>query len=101
MATSQAHPHLTRPRPAERGDSPGRHYHQSALYHRQGRRASAAPPACFRRARSMKSIRTGTPSSGPAERIDDIEKVETVFKGGVGFDPERLTQSVAGLVGLR
>jgi len=40
-------------------------------------------------------------AGNPAERIDDIEKVETVFKDGVGFDPERLTQSVAGLVGLR
>jgi len=37
-------------------------------------------------------------AGNPAERIDDIEKVETVFKDGVGFDPERLTQSVAGLV---
>jgi imidazolonepropionase-like amidohydrolase len=40
-------------------------------------------------------------AGNPAERIDDIEKVETVFKDGVGFDPEKLTQSVAGLVGLR
>jgi imidazolonepropionase-like amidohydrolase len=40
-------------------------------------------------------------AGNPAERIDDIEKVETVFKDGVGFDPGKLTQSVVGLVGLR
>jgi hypothetical protein len=40
-------------------------------------------------------------AGNPAERIDDIEKVETVFKDGVGFDPAKLTQSVVGLVGLR
>src|ERR1700693_3655812 len=40
-------------------------------------------------------------AGNPAERIDDVEKVETVFKDGVGFDPGKLTQSVVGLVGLR
>jgi hypothetical protein len=37
----------------------------------------------------------------PAENIANIEKVETVFKGGVGYDPAKLIQSVSGLVGLR
>lgn len=37
----------------------------------------------------------------PAENIANIEKVETVFKGGVGYDPAKLLQSVSGLVGLR
>jgi imidazolonepropionase-like amidohydrolase len=37
----------------------------------------------------------------PAERIESVEKVETVFKDGVGYDPAALIQSVRGLVGLR
>jgi imidazolonepropionase-like amidohydrolase len=37
----------------------------------------------------------------PAENIANIEKVETVFKAGVGYDPAKLIQSAAGLVGLR
>ena len=37
----------------------------------------------------------------PAARIADVEKVETVFKDGVGYDPEKLLGSVRGLVGLR
>ena len=37
----------------------------------------------------------------PAEKIENIEKVETVFKDGVGYDPAKLIQSVTGLVGLR
>lgn len=37
----------------------------------------------------------------PASRIDDIEKVEIVFKDGVGYDSEKLIQSVQGLVGIR
>ena len=37
----------------------------------------------------------------PAEKIENVEKVELVFKDGVGFDPTRLIQSVAELVGLR
>ena len=37
----------------------------------------------------------------PAENIANIEKVETVFKDGVGYDPVKLIQSVTGLVGLR
>ena len=37
----------------------------------------------------------------PAEKIENIEKVELVFKDGVGYDPVVLIQSVSGLVGLR
>ena len=37
----------------------------------------------------------------PAADIADIEKVEIVFKDGVGYDSERLIQSVQGLVGIR
>ena len=39
--------------------------------------------------------------ANPAENIANIEKVETVFKDGVGYDPAKLIQSVTGLVGLR
>ena len=37
----------------------------------------------------------------PATNISDIEKVEIVFKDGVGYDSEELIQSVQGLVGIR
>ena len=37
----------------------------------------------------------------PATSIGDIEKVEIVFKDGVGYDSEKLIQSVQGLVGIR
>ena len=37
----------------------------------------------------------------PAATINDIEKVEIVFKDGVGYDSEKLIQSVQGLVGIR
>jgi imidazolonepropionase-like amidohydrolase len=37
----------------------------------------------------------------PAATIGDIEKVEVVFKDGVGYDSEKLIQSVQGLVGIR
>ena len=37
----------------------------------------------------------------PASHIADIEKVEIVFKDGVGYDSEKLIQSVQGLVGIR
>ena len=33
--------------------------------------------------------------------INDIENVEIVFKDGVGYDSEKLIQSVQGLVGIR
>lgn len=37
----------------------------------------------------------------PTTRIADIENVEIVFKDGIGYDSEKLIQSVRGLVGLR
>jgi imidazolonepropionase-like amidohydrolase len=37
----------------------------------------------------------------PAVNIGEIEKVEIVFKDGVGYDTEKLIQSVQGLVGIR
>ena len=40
-------------------------------------------------------------AGNPAQNIEDIENVQTVFKDGVGFDPAKLTQSVQGLVGER
>ncbi len=36
----------------------------------------------------------------PAAKISDVRNVKTVFKDGVGYDPEKLIQSVAGAVGL-
>ena len=37
----------------------------------------------------------------PSTNIADVEKVETVFKDGVGYDPAKLAESVRGMVGLR
>jgi len=37
----------------------------------------------------------------PSANIKDIEKAETVFKDGVGYDSAKLIESVRGLVGLR
>jgi imidazolonepropionase-like amidohydrolase len=37
----------------------------------------------------------------PSTNIADIEKVETVFKDGVGYDPSKLVESVRGSVGWR
>ncbi|MEW5902092.1 MAG: amidohydrolase family protein [Acidobacteriota bacterium] len=37
----------------------------------------------------------------PAQNIADIEKVETVFKDGVGYDPAKLIEAVRGTVGIR
>jgi len=37
----------------------------------------------------------------PSANINDIEKVEIVFKNGVGYDPAKLLDSVRGIVGLR
>jgi imidazolonepropionase-like amidohydrolase len=37
----------------------------------------------------------------PAKTIGDVEKVEIVFKDGVGYDPQKLIESVRGLTGLR
>lgn len=40
-------------------------------------------------------------NGNPLENIRDVEKVETVYKDGVGYDPVKLLQSVQGLVGIR
>src|SRR6266436_5637693 len=37
----------------------------------------------------------------PSKKIEDIEKVELVFKEGVGYDSPKLIESVRGTVGLR
>lgn len=37
----------------------------------------------------------------PSKRIEDIEQVELVFKGGLGYDPAKLIESVRGHVGTR
>jgi imidazolonepropionase-like amidohydrolase len=58
------------------------------------------------------SQRIGTISAGkqadivviagdPSKNINDIEKVQIVFKDGIGYDPAKLSESVRGLVGLR
>jgi imidazolonepropionase-like amidohydrolase len=36
----------------------------------------------------------------PSSRIEDIRRVQMVFKQGVGYDPTRLIDSVRGRVGL-
>jgi hypothetical protein len=37
----------------------------------------------------------------PLTRIRDVERVQIVFKDGVGYDPAKLIESVRGVVGLR
>ncbi|HSZ60573.1 MAG TPA: amidohydrolase family protein [Terriglobales bacterium] len=37
----------------------------------------------------------------PSKHIEDIEKVETVFKDGIGYDSAKLIESVRGVVGSR
>ena len=37
----------------------------------------------------------------PSKQIEDIEKVETVFKDGIGYDSTKLIESVRGMVGSR
>jgi hypothetical protein len=37
----------------------------------------------------------------PSSHINAIEKVEIVFKDGVGYDPAKLLDSVRGIVGIR
>ena len=37
----------------------------------------------------------------PSTKIADIEKVEIVFKEGIGYDSLKLIESVRGTVGLR
>ncbi len=36
----------------------------------------------------------------PAKDINDIEKVDTVFKDGIGYDPAKLVEAVRGCVGI-
>jgi imidazolonepropionase-like amidohydrolase len=38
-------------------------------------------------------------NGNPAQRIEDIEKVEIVFKDGIGYNPAKLIESVRGAVG--
>jgi imidazolonepropionase-like amidohydrolase len=40
-------------------------------------------------------------NGNPMEKINDIEKVEIVFKDGIGYDSARLLGSVQGLAGIR
>ncbi len=40
-------------------------------------------------------------TGNPAKNIADVEKIDIVFKDGVGYDPEKLIASVRGLMGLR
>lgn len=40
-------------------------------------------------------------NGNPAAVIKDIRKVDTVFKDGAGYDPNKLIDSVRGLMGLR
>jgi imidazolonepropionase-like amidohydrolase len=37
----------------------------------------------------------------PSANIADIRNVELVFKGGIGYDPEKLIESIRGLVGVK
>jgi imidazolonepropionase-like amidohydrolase len=37
----------------------------------------------------------------PAKNIQDVEKVDMVFKDGVAYSPQKLIESVRGLVGIR
>jgi hypothetical protein len=37
----------------------------------------------------------------PSKKIEEIENVETVFKGGIGYDSKKLIDSVRGQVGIR
>ena len=36
----------------------------------------------------------------PESNIHDLQKIEIVFKDGIGYDPAKLLQSVSGKVGL-
>lgn len=40
-------------------------------------------------------------NGNPAKDINDVEKVETVFKDGIGYDSQKLIDSVRGQVGIR
>jgi imidazolonepropionase-like amidohydrolase len=37
----------------------------------------------------------------PAKNTADVEKVDTVYRDGIGYDPEKLIASVRGLMDLR
>jgi imidazolonepropionase-like amidohydrolase len=39
-------------------------------------------------------------NGNPAKKIEDVEKVQTVFKDGVGYDSAKLIESARGTVGL-
>ena len=59
------------------------------------------------KADSIGSLAVGTAADivvihgDPSANINDIEKVEIVFKDGVGYDPAKLLDSVRGIVGIR
>jgi imidazolonepropionase-like amidohydrolase len=61
----------------------------------------------LRREREIGSIAPGMRADlilvhgDPAAHINDIENVEVVFKGGVGYDPQRLLEAVRGQAGIR
>jgi hypothetical protein len=38
-------------------------------------------------------------NGNPAAKIEDVEKVEFVFKDGVGYDPAKLIESAKGRYG--
>jgi imidazolonepropionase-like amidohydrolase len=40
-------------------------------------------------------------NGNPSKDIHDVEKVEIVFKDGVGYSPQKLVESVRGLMGIR
>jgi hypothetical protein len=40
-------------------------------------------------------------AGNPAQHIEEVENIETVFKDGLGYDPDKLLESVRGVVGLR
>jgi imidazolonepropionase-like amidohydrolase len=37
----------------------------------------------------------------PSREIADVEKVDTVFKDGIGYDAQKITESMRGMVGVR
>ena len=55
---------------------------------------------------ALVSIAAGKPAdlvvlAGNRAKNEDVERVETVFKDGVSYDPAKLMRSVEGLMGLR
>ena len=71
--------------PEDRGDRGGLTQEDFADEDRLRRRLKKKPPA----------------SGDPSANIADIEKVEVVFKDGVGYDSAKLIESVRGSVGWR